>query len=121
LTIAADGSHDHEDPSGILLSEVDSGVTDDDSTIEESPRDAAETPSRRTSVRRSTSHLKAVPPTLPERERIKVAAEEYARDLDKSQPFTRDQLEGHARKLLAKLSEPESYLGFTMMMIGSFF
>ena len=87
----------------------------------DSQRESGEMSQSRRSVRRSTSHLKAVPQALPHRERIKFAAEDYARDLDKRAPFTRDELEAHARKLLAKLEEPESFLGFTMVMIGNFF
>jgi geranylgeranyl pyrophosphate synthase len=78
-------------------------------------------PRKRESVRRSTSHLKAVPETLPHRERLKSEAEKFARMLDKSKPFTRNELEAHGRKLLAELGEPEKFLGFTMVMIGNFF
>ncbi|MFN0051068.1 MAG: polyprenyl synthetase family protein [Planctomycetales bacterium] len=78
-------------------------------------------PRKRPLARRSTSHLKAVPEELSERERLKTAAEAYARDLDKSQPFTRDQLESHARTLLTQLGQPEKFLGFAMVMIGNFF
>jgi geranylgeranyl pyrophosphate synthase len=112
LTIAAHESDSSDEFSENGLAGVTSG---------EARSDAVAQLPRRTSVRRSTSHLKAVPETLPHRERIKVAAEEYARGLDKSQPFTRDQLEGHARALLGKLGEPEQFLGFTMVMIGNFF
>ncbi|MBI1346750.1 DUF116 domain-containing protein [bacterium] len=71
--------------------------------------------------RRSTSHLKLVPPTLPEREHLKQAAEQYAKMLDKSRPFTRNELEKHGRQLLQQLHQPEGYLGFAMVMIGNFF
>src|SRR5579872_2775723 len=78
-------------------------------------------PRKREKVRRSTSHLKAVPELLSARERLKNEAERYALTLDKSQPFSKDTLEAHARKLLAQLDEPEKYLGFMMVMIGNFF
>lgn len=71
--------------------------------------------------RRSTSHLKLVPPTLAEREEIKTAAERYAQSLDKSRPFTRSVLETHGRKLLEQMGKPEGYLGFAMVMVGNFF
>ncbi|MBW3543934.1 MAG: DUF116 domain-containing protein, partial [Planctomycetes bacterium] len=71
--------------------------------------------------RRSTSHLKAVPETLQERERIKAAAERYAAPLDRARLFTKGELEQHARTLLAELDLPEKFLGFTMVMIGNFF
>lgn len=73
------------------------------------------------SKRRSTSHLKLVPPTLAEREEIKIAAERYAKSLDKSRPFTRSVLETHGRKLLEQMGKPEGYLGFAMVMVGNFF
>jgi len=78
-------------------------------------------PRKREKVRRSTSHLKAVPEALDHRERLKNEAEKYAHTLDKSQPFSKDTLEAHGRKLLSQLGEPENYLGFTMVMIGNFF
>jgi geranylgeranyl pyrophosphate synthase len=78
-------------------------------------------PRKREKVRRSTSHLKAVPEVLTHREKFKAEAERYAQLLDKSQPFSKDELETHARKLLAQLDEPEKYLGFTMVMLGNFF
>lgn len=95
---------------------------DDTSSVGSSPSgriEAVETSPRE--GRRSTSHLKLVPSTLEEREEIKRAAEVYARTLDKSRPFTRNQLEGFGRELLAQLGKPEGYLGFTMVLIGNFF
>jgi len=71
--------------------------------------------------RRSTSHLKAVPETLAQREEIKAASEAYAADLDKSRPFTKNELEKHARILLDQLNMPEKFLGFVMVLIGNFF
>lgn len=78
-------------------------------------------PRKREKVRRSTSHLKAVPETLAHREKFKFEAERYAQSFDKSQPFSKDELEAHSRKLLAELDEPEKFLGFTMVMLGNFF
>ncbi len=71
--------------------------------------------------RRSTSHLKAVPETLPQREQFKVAAERYATSIDKSKPFTKDELEAHGRRLLGDMNQPEKFLGFAMVLIGNFF
>ncbi len=71
--------------------------------------------------RRSTSHLKLVPPTLAEREALKAAAEKFARSFDKRRPFSRNELEQHARAMLAQLGKPEGYLGFAMVMLGNFF
>ncbi len=77
-------------------------------------------PQKRTR-RKSTSHLKLVPETLEARERIKAAAEEFARSLDKAKPFSRNDLEGWGRTLLQRLNEPEKFLGFVMVLIGNFF
>ncbi|MCA9079337.1 MAG: polyprenyl synthetase family protein [Planctomycetaceae bacterium] len=71
--------------------------------------------------RRSTSHLKLVPETLELRESIKVAAERYAESLDKSRPFSRDELERHGREFLESIDQPEGFLGFAMVMLGNFF
>jgi hypothetical protein len=70
--------------------------------------------------RRSTSHLKLVPETLEQREYIKSAAEQYARTLDRSRPFNKAELEGHSRKLLEQLNQPEKFLGFAMVLVGQF-
>ena len=83
--------------------------------------DSDPAPRRREKVRRSTSHLKAVPETLSHREKLKAEAERYAGFLDKSQPFSKDELETHSRKLLAQLDEPEKFLGFMMVLLGNFF
>lgn len=96
---------------------VDSTVDTPD-TLDAMPADAE--PIRRRE-RRSTSHLKAVPETLAQREEIKAAAEAYARGLDKARPFTKNELEDFARDLLQKHDWPEKYLGFAMVLIGNFF
>jgi geranylgeranyl pyrophosphate synthase len=83
------------------------------------PDDAA--PRKRDKVRRSTSHLKAVPDTLELRELFKREAERYSQALDKSKPFTKDELEIHSRKLLEQLGYEEKYLGFVMVLVGNFF
>lgn len=71
--------------------------------------------------RRSTSHLKAVPETLALRELFKTEAERFARTIDKSKPFTKDELEAHGRRLLDEMQQPEKFLGFAMVLIGNFF
>ena len=52
----------------------------------------ASTPSKRTSRRRKTAHLKAVPPTLEHREAIKRRCDEVTAKLDKSVPMTKDEI-----------------------------
>lgn len=81
--------------------------------------DDAPAPTKR--KRRSTSHLKLVPGDLKVRELIKAQAELYVQQLDRSRPFTRDELEGYGRDLLEKLELPEGYLGFAMVLIGNFY
>lgn len=71
--------------------------------------------------RRSTSHLKLVPPTLEVREQIKAAAEKYVFQLGKVRPFAKAELEAMGRELLEQQNQPEGYLGFAMVMLGNFF
>ena len=78
-------------------------------------------PVRKKGKRRSTTHLKAVPETLEMREKVKAAAEQYARSLDRSRAFTRNELEHHGRALLDQMGLPEKFLGFSMVMVGNFF
>ena len=76
-------------------------------------------PQKRTK-RQSTSHLKAVPPTLSEREALKEAAIDFARtDLSPGARFNKRQLEAHARTLLGRLALDEKYLGFAAVMLGN--
>jgi len=105
------------DQTAMLVTDVAAASSDSD----EPAASVDVVPRKREKVRRSTSHLKAVPELLSARERLKNEAERYALTLDKSQPFSKDTLEAHGRKLLAELGEPEKYLGFTMVMIGNFF
>ena len=92
----------------------------------ETPSDGADLiddpkPVRKKGKRRSTSHLKAVPESLQERETFKKAAEEFAIGLDRSRAFNKNELEAHSRTLLNQMGLPEKFLGFAMVMIGNFF
>ena len=80
-----------------------------------------EAPVKRRRQRKSTSHLKEVPDTLEMREKVKDACEEFAKTLDRSRNFNKAQLEDWARKLLVEMALPESYVGFTAVLIGNFF
>ena len=71
--------------------------------------------------RKSTSHLKEVPPTLAVREQIKAAAEKFAETLDRGRNFMKPQLEEWSRQLLGELNLPEKYVGFAAVLIGNFF
>ncbi|MCA9033018.1 MAG: hypothetical protein KDA66_19520, partial [Planctomycetaceae bacterium] len=50
--------------------------------------------------RKSTSHLKLVPETLEHRENLRLEAERFAKRLDTSKPFSRNELETHGRAFL---------------------
>ena len=89
----------------------------DSSPVDES----AKTQPRKRKRRKSTSHLKLVPETLSERERLKAAAEQFAESLDRAQPFDSAQLETWGRELLEELELPEKFLGFAAVLIGNFF
>ncbi len=47
--------------------------------------------------RRSTSHLKAVPETLEEREQLRDDAERYVEDSTRRKPFNKNELEAYGR------------------------
>ena len=95
-------------------SAADSSVPSGMASSEEEPQ----APRRR---RRSTSHLKDVPDTLELREAVRAAAVEHVAPLDTTQPWTKDQLEGHSRDLLQRMGQPERFLGFAMVMLGNAF
>lgn len=72
-------------------------------------------------ARRKTSHLKEVPETLELRESLRARCEDVASRLDPEVPVTKDEMEQIARSTLAEADLPESYLGWTMVMISSAF
>jgi len=71
--------------------------------------------------RRTTRHLKAVPPTKAQREELRAVCVQVAARLDKSRPLTKDELESISRTLLESQRLPESYLGWTMVALASEF
>lgn len=89
-----------------------SGVTTSESSPDLEP--ASDRPSRR-----KTSHLKDVPETLELRESLRARCEEVASRLDPEVPVNKDEMERIARATLAEADLPESYLGWTMVMISS--
>lgn len=78
-------------------------------------------PVKRKRERRSTSHLKAVPETLALREQIKAEAARWVSRMDRSRPFSKNELEQSGRDLLSEMQLDEKYLGFAMVLIGNFF
>ncbi len=69
----------------------------------------------------STAHLKLVPEARELRDRVRVEAAAFARDLDKSKPLTRPVLQQMGEELLARMALPQSYLGFAMVCISNEF
>lgn len=108
------------------IAQAQADVSDDEPIRPEFPQETMQDdddplPVKKKGRRRSTTHLKIVPETLELRERVKLAAEQYAVSLDRARAFTRDELEHHGRELLNQLQLPEKYLGFSMVMVGNYF
>ncbi|MCC9605480.1 polyprenyl synthetase family protein [Blastopirellula sp. JC732] len=76
---------------------------------------------KRKSRRRQTAHLKQVPQSKQLRETIRAACVAVAAALDKSRPLSKDEMEKIVRDLLAKLEQPDSFVGWTMVMLASEF
>lgn len=72
-------------------------------------------------TRRSTSHLKAVPETLAQRDAIQASANLFMQSIDRTHAFTRDDLEQIGRKFLVEQNLPEKFLGFSMVLLGNAF
>ena len=79
------------------------------------------TPGRKRPNRPKTSHLKLVPPTSTLREQIRQQCKKLAAVIDKSNPLSKEKLEGHARQILTELNQPEGYVGWTMVLLSSEF
>jgi geranylgeranyl diphosphate synthase type II len=71
--------------------------------------------------RPSTSHLKAVPETRAERDRVRAEAHTFGKTLDRSKPLTKQGLQKMAENLLQTMGLGEQYLGFTMVAISNEF
>jgi len=65
--------------------------------------------------------LKLNPETLELRERIRAEAFQYVRNIDRSRPLSKKDLEAHAGALLEKMGLERGYLGFAMVMLGNGF
>jgi geranylgeranyl pyrophosphate synthase len=82
---------------------------------------AVETKTEKKDKRPSTAHLKAVPETRQLRDRVRKAAEEFGKTLDRSKPLERASLQKMGEDLLKQLGMGEQYLGFTMVCISNEF
>lgn len=65
--------------------------------------------------------LKLNPETQALRERIRAEAFQYVRNIDRSRPLSKKDLEAHAGALLEKMGLEKGYLGFAMVMLGNGF
>jgi geranylgeranyl diphosphate synthase, type II len=65
--------------------------------------------------------LKLNPETPELRERIRAEAFQYIRNIDRSRPLSKKDLEAHAGALLEKMGLEKGYLGFAMVMLGNGF
>jgi geranylgeranyl diphosphate synthase type II len=82
---------------------------------------AAEPQAEPKSKRPSTSHLKVVPETRALRDRVRAAAADLGKTIDRSKPLTKDGLQKLAEGLLRQLDLGEQYLGFTMVALSNEF
>ncbi|PQO39041.1 polyprenyl synthetase [Blastopirellula marina] len=76
---------------------------------------------KRVSRRRKTAHLKQVPDRLALREEIRDRCYQICEKLDKSRPLSKDEMEKITRALLEEMNLPESYVGWTLVMMTSAF
>ncbi len=65
--------------------------------------------------------LKLNPETPELRERIRAEAFQYVRNIDRSRPLSKKELEAHGAALLEKMGLEQGYLGFAMVMLGNGF
>ncbi len=72
------------------------------------------------SRRRSTSHLKLVPPDRELREQLRARCAEVAARLDKSRPLTKDEMEAdRAGARSRSMGLPEGYVGWMMVVLAT--
>jgi geranylgeranyl pyrophosphate synthase len=71
--------------------------------------------------RPNSSAFKVVPETRELRDRVRAAAADFGRSLDRSAPLTREGLRAMAAGLLTQLGLGEQYLGFAMVAISNEF
>jgi len=69
----------------------------------------------------NTTAFKVVPETRDLRDRVRAAAADYVKPLDRSAPLTREQAQGHAEILLARMGLGPQYLGFALVSIANEF
>lgn len=71
--------------------------------------------------RRRTGHLKDVPPTRKLRDKLRDCCQQAVSRLDHQQTLAKEKIETVAREILGELQLPESYVGWTMVVLSSEF
>jgi geranylgeranyl pyrophosphate synthase len=69
----------------------------------------------------STAHLKVVPESREQRDRVRAVAADFARTLDRTKPLTRPGLQKMGEDLLKQMGLGEQYLGFAMVALSNEF
>jgi hypothetical protein len=82
---------------------------------------AVEPQAEKKDKRPSTAHLKTVPETRELRDRVRTAAADFGKTLDRSKPLTKAGLQQMAEELLRQLDLGPQYLGFTMVALSNEF
>lgn len=103
------------------ISTKQASLVDDATATTDLASSAAADSSPKRKRRRRTAHLKDVPPSRDERERLREICQQVTARLDRTQVFTKDELETIARQLLTEHQLPEGFLGWTMVMLSSEF
>lgn len=103
------------------ISTEQASLADDATATADLASSAAADSSPKRKRRRRTAHLKDVPPSRDERERLREICQQVAARLNRTQVFTKDELETIARQLLTEHQLPEGFLGWTMVMLSSEF
>jgi len=73
------------------------------------------------SKKNSTSHLKVVPETRELRDRIRDAAAQLVKTIDRSRPLDREAGKFHAEALLKSMGLGEQYMGFALVAVANEF
>jgi geranylgeranyl pyrophosphate synthase len=82
---------------------------------------AVEAKAEKKEKRPSTAAFKVVPETRELRDRIRAAAADHGKTIDRAKPLTRHGLQQMAEELLHQLGLGEQYLGFTMVALSNEF
>jgi len=76
---------------------------------------------KRKSRRRKTSHLKQVPETKELRAQIRAKCYEAVENVGRERPLAKEEMEALGRNILVEMNQPESFVGWTMVMMATAF